>query len=54
MNHCHTKNSYTKNVEVWLRNEGWKDEYSGIAEPAKGKVAELRGVFQQFLDQDDE
>lgn len=54
MSHCHSKNSYTKSVEVWLRNECWKDEYSGIAEPAKGKVAELREVFQQFLNQDDE
>ena len=54
MKHCWDKNAYTKSVEVWLRNEGWKDEYEGIAEPARGKVAELRNVFQQFLDQDDE
>ena len=49
MSHCWAKNAYTKSVEVWLRNECWKDEYSGIAEPAKGKVAELRGVFKEFL-----
>jgi len=52
MSHCHAKNSYTKSVEVWLRNECWKDEYSGIAEPAKGKVAESREVFKEFLNQD--
>ncbi len=52
MKHCQAKNSYTKSVEVWLRNECWNDEYSGIVEPARGKTAELRGVFQQFLDQD--
>jgi uncharacterized protein YdaU (DUF1376 family) len=28
MQHCWNKNTYTKSVEVWLRNEGWKDEYS--------------------------
>lgn len=28
MEHCHTKNSYTKSVEIWLKNEGWSDEYS--------------------------
>ena len=54
MKHCWSKKSYTKSVEVWLRNEVWKDEYVGIAEPARGKVAELSTVFQQLLDQDDE
>ena len=28
MSHCHAKNSYTKSVEVWLKNESWNDEYS--------------------------
>lgn len=54
MKHCWSKNTYTKSVEAWLRNEGWKDDYNGIAEPARGKVAELRNVFQQFLNKDDE
>ena len=54
MKHCWSKNTYTKSVEAWLRNEGWKDDYNGIAEPARGKVAELRDVFQQFIDQDND
>ena len=54
MKHCWSKNTYTKSVEAWLRNEGWKDDYNGIAEPARGKVAELRDVFKQFLDQDND
>jgi hypothetical protein len=28
MSHCHSKNSYTKSVEVWLKNQCWNDENS--------------------------
>ena len=52
MKHCWSKNTYTKSVEVWLRNEGWKDDYNGIAELQKGNVVKLRSVFEQFAKND--
>ena len=51
MNHCHSQNTYTKAVDGWLRNEGWKNEYEGIKKVAIGKTEGLRGVFQEFINE---
>jgi hypothetical protein len=33
MSHCHSKNSYTKSVEVWLKNQCWNDDNKLISIP---------------------
>lgn len=42
MDHCHSKNSYTKQVVVWLNKEGWKDEYSTAKEEPKSDFAKWK------------
>lgn len=49
MQHCHSKNSYTKSVEVWLKNEGWKDEYNGITSNQSNTNQNLCDIINKMI-----
>jgi hypothetical protein len=45
MNHCQAKNSYTKSVEVWLKNQCWNDEYSADIQSNDSLVDNLNKII---------